>query len=64
MIKGIAGSRGLRYATVIALVAVMAAGPLLRWRRDDMNALLGRMIVPIGVTAPRPVTTTLLIRRA
>ena len=35
----------------LALVAVMAAGPLLRWRRDDLNALLGRMTVPIGVAA-------------
>ncbi|GAA0300606.1 heme lyase CcmF/NrfE family subunit [Sphingomonas oligophenolica] len=33
----------------LVLVAVMAAGPLLRWRRDDLNALLGRMTVPIGV---------------
>src|SRR3954467_5822460 len=35
----------------LALVAVMAAGPLLRWRRDDLNAVLGRMMVPIGATA-------------
>jgi cytochrome c-type biogenesis protein CcmF len=35
----------------LTLVAIMAAGPLLRWRRDDLNALLGRMTVPIGVAA-------------
>ncbi|MEO6217347.1 MAG: heme lyase CcmF/NrfE family subunit [Sphingomonas sp.] len=35
----------------LALVAIMAAGPLLRWRRDEMNAVLGRMMVPIGVAA-------------
>ena len=33
----------------LALVAVMMAGPLLRWRRDDASALLGRLTVPVGV---------------
>jgi cytochrome c-type biogenesis protein CcmF len=33
----------------LALVAAMAAGPLLRWRRDEANALLQRMTVPIAV---------------
>ncbi|MBA4047790.1 MAG: heme lyase NrfEFG subunit NrfE [Sphingomonas sp.] len=34
----------------LALVAVMAAGPLMRWRRDDGGAVLGRLFVPIIVT--------------
>jgi cytochrome c-type biogenesis protein CcmF len=33
----------------LILVAVMAAGPLLRWRRDSANALLGRLTVPVAV---------------
>ena len=32
----------------LCLVAAMAAGPLLRWRRDEANALLQRMTVPIA----------------
>ena len=35
----------------LVLVAVMAAGPLLRWRRDDANAVIGRLTVPIGIAA-------------
>ena len=31
----------------LVLVAIMAAGPLLRWRRDDARALLRRMAGPI-----------------
>ena len=34
----------------LVLVAIMAAGPLMRWRRDDGGAVLGRMFVPIVVT--------------
>ncbi len=34
----------------LLLVAVMAVGPLLRWRRDDSKAVLGRVILPIGAT--------------
>jgi cytochrome c-type biogenesis protein CcmF len=34
---------------VLILIAIMAAGPLLRWRRDDASALLGRLTVPVGV---------------
>ena len=34
----------------LALVAVMAAGPLMRWRRDEGGAVLGRLFVPIIVT--------------
>jgi cytochrome c-type biogenesis protein CcmF len=32
----------------LALVAVMAAGPLLRWRRDDWSPLLTRLTWPIA----------------
>ncbi len=35
----------------LMLVAVMAAGPLLRWRRDDPKALLNRISIPILVAA-------------
>ncbi len=34
----------------LALVAAMAVGPLLRWRRDDASALLERLIWPIAAT--------------
>ena len=34
----------------LALVAVMAAGPLMRWRRDAGGAVLSRLFVPIVVT--------------
>lgn len=34
----------------LALVVVMAVGPLLRWRRDDAGALLDRLIWPIAAT--------------
>jgi cytochrome c-type biogenesis protein CcmF len=33
----------------LLLVAIMGAGPLMRWRRDDANAVLGRMIAPVAV---------------
>jgi cytochrome c-type biogenesis protein CcmF len=33
----------------LLLVAATGAGPLLRWRRDNLNALLGRMTVPVAV---------------
>jgi cytochrome c-type biogenesis protein CcmF len=35
----------------LALVAVMAAGPLLRWRRDRLRELAGRIALPILATA-------------
>lgn len=35
----------------LLLVLALGAGPLLRWRRDEWNALLGRLTVPIAVTA-------------
>ncbi|VVT24999.1 heme lyase, CcmF subunit [Sphingomonas aurantiaca] len=34
----------------LLLVAVMAVGPLLRWRRDDAKAVLRRAMLPIGAT--------------
>jgi cytochrome c-type biogenesis protein CcmF len=34
----------------LLLVAVMAVGPLLRWRRDDAKAVLRRIMLPIGTT--------------
>lgn len=35
----------------LIMVALMAAGPLLRWRRDDAKALLNRIAVPILISA-------------
>ena len=35
----------------LMLVAVMAAGPLLRWRRDNPKALLNRISIPILIAA-------------
>ncbi|MEG3180088.1 heme lyase CcmF/NrfE family subunit [Sphingomonas sp. LT1P40] len=35
----------------LALVAAMMVGPLLKWRRDDANALLGKITVPVAVSA-------------
>ncbi|WP_242138218.1 heme lyase CcmF/NrfE family subunit [Sphingomonas sp. TREG-RG-20F-R18-01] len=34
----------------LVLIAVMAVGPLLRWRRDTAQAALGRVTIPIAVT--------------
>ncbi|RMB36240.1 cytochrome c-type biogenesis protein CcmF [Sphingomonas sp. PP-F2F-G114-C0414] len=34
----------------LLLVAVMAVGPLLRWRRDDSKAVVRRVMLPIGAT--------------
>jgi len=34
----------------LVLVAMMAVGPLLRWRRDQASAVLGRMLAPIAAT--------------
>ena len=33
----------------LVLVAMMAIGPLLRWRRDRVRAALGRVVIPAGV---------------
>ncbi len=35
----------------LALVIVMALGPLARWRRDELRAVIGRVTVPIVVCA-------------
>ena len=35
----------------LILIAIMAAGPLIRWRRDDLKVVLGRVSVPILITA-------------
>ncbi len=35
----------------LLLVAVLAAGPMLKWRRDEAEAVLARMTVPIAVAA-------------
>ncbi|SIO05480.1 cytochrome c-type biogenesis protein CcmF [Parasphingorhabdus marina DSM 22363] len=35
----------------LLLVAIMAAGPLLKWRRDNPKKLLNRLSIPILVTA-------------
>lgn len=35
----------------LVLVAIMAAGPLLRWRRDNAKALLNRISIPVLVAA-------------
>ncbi len=35
----------------LILVAIMAAGPLLRWRRDQAKALLNRISIPVFLTA-------------
>ena len=35
----------------LILIVVMAVGPLIRWRRDDAQALVVRAVWPIGVTA-------------
>ena len=34
----------------LILIAVMGAGPLMRWRRDGARAVLSRMAVPAGVS--------------
>ncbi|MFA5966138.1 MAG: heme lyase CcmF/NrfE family subunit [Sphingomonas sp.] len=35
----------------LILVAIMGAGPLMRWRRDGARAVLSRMAVPIAISA-------------
>jgi cytochrome c-type biogenesis protein CcmF len=34
----------------LILVAIMAAGPLIRWRRDHVGTVLRRLRVPLGIT--------------
>ncbi|MES3094146.1 heme lyase CcmF/NrfE family subunit [Sphingomonas aerolata] len=40
----------------LLLVAVMAVGPLLRWRRDEARAVVGRVALPIAATVVAAVT--------
>jgi cytochrome c-type biogenesis protein CcmF len=35
----------------LSLAAVMAMGPMLRWRRDDLKALAGRIALPVLLSA-------------
>ncbi|OWK28999.1 heme lyase CcmF/NrfE family subunit [Sphingomonas mucosissima] len=44
----------------LVLVAVMAAGPLLRWRRDSARALVKRMTWPIAATGISAVLSIVL----
>jgi cytochrome c-type biogenesis protein CcmF len=34
----------------LALVVIMALGPLSRWRRDELKAVIGRVSVPVAIT--------------
>ncbi len=44
----------------LLMIALMAAGPLLRWRRDDAKALLYRIAVPILISAAALLVLVLL----
>jgi cytochrome c-type biogenesis protein CcmF len=46
----------------LVLVAAMAAGPMLRWRRDEANALLEKMTVPVGAAVLAMAATFLFAR--
>jgi cytochrome c-type biogenesis protein CcmF len=45
----------------LILIAVMAAGPLVRWRRDRPGDVLGRMAVPIVAAAAALLAAVLLV---
>ncbi len=45
----------------LILIAVMAAGPLVRWRRDRAGDVLGRMAVPIVAAAAALLAAVLLV---
>jgi cytochrome c-type biogenesis protein CcmF len=45
----------------LLLVAVMAAGPLVRWRRDEAAALIRRLAVPLLATAAALIALPLLL---
>jgi cytochrome c-type biogenesis protein CcmF len=45
----------------LALVTVMAAGPLLRWRRDRLKAVAGRVALPILIAALALLALVLLV---
>jgi cytochrome c-type biogenesis protein CcmF len=44
----------------LALVAIMAAGPMLRWRRDDARALLRRIALPAAIAVAAAAALILL----
>lgn len=44
----------------LVLVAVMAAGPLMRWRRDDARQLLKRLAIPLAISGVSFVALMLL----
>ena len=45
----------------LLLVAVMAVGPLVRWRRDRLRAALGRVAIPAAVLVAALMTVILLV---
>ncbi|HWF69290.1 MAG TPA: virulence factor Mce family protein [Mycobacterium sp.] len=51
MIKGIAGSRGLRYTTVIALVAVLVAGVYVLSSQGNNRTIVGYFTSAVGLYA-------------
>jgi cytochrome c-type biogenesis protein CcmF len=44
----------------LLLVIIMAAGPLLRWRRDEARALVGRIALPVLISAAAALAVVLL----
>jgi cytochrome c-type biogenesis protein CcmF len=48
-------------SVALALVLVMAAGPLLRWRRDELRALWTRLAIPAAVGAVSIAVVLLLL---
>ncbi|HYJ53883.1 MAG TPA: cytochrome c-type biogenesis CcmF C-terminal domain-containing protein, partial [Allosphingosinicella sp.] len=44
----------------LLLVVIMAAGPLLRWRRDAARALVGRIALPVLISAAAALAVVLL----
>src|ERR1700756_1159168 len=49
MTKGIAGSRGLRYATVIALVAVLVGGVYVLSSQGNNRSIIGYFTSAVGL---------------
>ena len=49
MIKGIAGSRGLRYATVIALIAVLVGGVYMLSAQGNNRTIVGYFTSAVGL---------------
>jgi cytochrome c-type biogenesis protein CcmF len=48
----------------LVLVVIMAVGPLLRWRRDELGLLIRRMAIPVGLTVMVAILVTLLAPQA